>query len=316
LVSSGTPALTTWSLYNFDVGGDALKPEHRTWLDVNVLPHIGSRWETAIWLHGRASRAYDGPRREGDEYNLGLSGRRAASVQQYLTGRGLFNVHQKLSGTRATGRQITVGAQTEDELDRAVDVTMAHAVYPSIPPPPPPPPQQHRRPPIPKPPDYRKNPHAASDPPLSTHFKLRFDMAAGISGSEGLGLEFASVVIVDTEHDLACVYDLIGVSFTMSLIPGGPPISASGRGAWNHFITSAPMLVQQFGGSVHWISGSAITGSRTGLILSGVPWGVAPVIIRNLQTGTSLIPSISGSVARTWLELRFPPAPAASVGVQ
>src|SRR5262245_2222934 len=89
-----------WSLYDFGVGEADPKPEHRRWLDENLvplLPIIGAR----VRLRGVASRS--GP----TGFNQMLSEKRAAAVRDYLLARG------------ARPDQITTTAAGEADADDA-----------------------------------------------------------------------------------------------------------------------------------------------------------------------------------------------------
>ena len=83
---SGPPSLTLRDrfglLYNFDIDDSSLKKEHRDWLEQVAAP-IASCQAAEVFLKGSASRS------GGNEYNLQLSNRRAASVRKYLVDLGV-----------------------------------------------------------------------------------------------------------------------------------------------------------------------------------------------------------------------------------
>ena len=79
----GTPL--TCYLYDFDIDGATLKPEHLNWLDQlkqKVVDPTKSSGKGAaglyVWLYGNASRTGD------DAHNIGLSTRRALEVNNVV----------------------------------------------------------------------------------------------------------------------------------------------------------------------------------------------------------------------------------------
>jgi hypothetical protein len=71
----------TGLLFNFDVEGDAVKPEHERWLVANVIPLLACDQAVGS-LQGMASRSGSA------SYNLQLSQRRVENVKKLLAARG------------------------------------------------------------------------------------------------------------------------------------------------------------------------------------------------------------------------------------
>ena len=132
LVVSGPkldPATTIISvLYNFDIDGDAVKPQHREWLKEHVVPQLGNS-AVKITLRGEASRS------GSDDHNLALSNRRVRNVENFLRGSGPVSASLTVA---AFGEKDAEGRgeddKTEDEQVRAVIVTVEQSVHRLVPP--------------------------------------------------------------------------------------------------------------------------------------------------------------------------------------
>jgi hypothetical protein len=114
-------------LFNFDVEGDAVKPEHERWLEANAIPLLSC--EQAVGnLKGMASRSGT------DAYNLQLSQRRVENVKKLLAAKGTSPA--KLSalwvGEEAAALAGTADG-TEDELARSVSITVNLPPRPTTP---------------------------------------------------------------------------------------------------------------------------------------------------------------------------------------
>ena len=101
------------TLANFDIDGDELKPEHRTFLDARIVPLLRLGDDKGLSATGIAS---DGP--------PGLAERRAEAVRTYVIGRGIPEVRTWLGeSTTASGR---------DAGARAVTVQLASMYDPAL----------------------------------------------------------------------------------------------------------------------------------------------------------------------------------------
>ena len=122
------PATTIVSLlYNFDIDGDAVKPQHREWLKEHVVPQLGDS-AVKIILRGEASRS------GSDDHNLALSNRRVKNVENFLRAAGPVNASMVVSGV---GEKDAQGRgeddKTEDEQVRAVIVSVEHSAHRLVP---------------------------------------------------------------------------------------------------------------------------------------------------------------------------------------
>jgi hypothetical protein len=114
-------------LFNFDIDGDALKPQHRAWLSEHVVPQLGDP-QLKITLRGEASRT------GSDAYNLDLSRRRVAQVVSFFQANGpvLADVSTNWVGEAdAQGRG--EADNTEDELVRAVIIKVERSARRFVP---------------------------------------------------------------------------------------------------------------------------------------------------------------------------------------
>jgi hypothetical protein len=114
-------------LYNFDIDGEALKLEHRSWLTEHVVPQLGNP-SVKIGLRGEASRT------GSDAYNLALSKRRVNQVLHFLKQNGpvLATIEDTAVGEAdAAGRG--EDDNTEDEMVRAVIVKVEQSLHRLVP---------------------------------------------------------------------------------------------------------------------------------------------------------------------------------------
>ena len=80
--ADGSPDTTiSASLFNFDVDGDTVKPQHREWLTEFVVPQLGNA-KVTVTLRGESSRS------GSDAHDLELSIRRVRNVERILRGAG------------------------------------------------------------------------------------------------------------------------------------------------------------------------------------------------------------------------------------
>jgi hypothetical protein len=101
------------SLYNFDFDDAQVEPEHRTWLDENVLRYHRVVPGLRLFLRGTASRV------GAASYNRTLSEHRVESVRAYLVRQGFPPGDIDLTWT---GADLSTSQSNDDEADRAVFV--------------------------------------------------------------------------------------------------------------------------------------------------------------------------------------------------
>jgi hypothetical protein len=104
-------------LYNFDIDDASLKKEHRDWLEQVAAP-IASCQAAQIFLKGSASRT------GANDYNLQLSDRRVHEVRNFLLNQHARPDQFHLTWVGEEEAALTERDGTENELDRAVAVTV------------------------------------------------------------------------------------------------------------------------------------------------------------------------------------------------
>ena len=118
------PGMAKALLYNFDIDGADIKPEHERYLRATALPLLRDN-RGAIWMQGSASRS------GADAYNLRLSRRRVSNVESVLLRSGIT---PRQVQSDAVGEALAFGHAREDERDRAVALVILPYARP-VPPP-------------------------------------------------------------------------------------------------------------------------------------------------------------------------------------
>ncbi len=123
LTPVGSSVVCSFLVFNYNIDGNVLKPEHKEDLDKHVVPLLLNHRLHAK-LTGMASRSGD------REYNRNLSLGRVLRVKEYLKSRGI--PESKLPGPDivAAGEDLSTSLSDEDERDRAVRVTIALGIKP------------------------------------------------------------------------------------------------------------------------------------------------------------------------------------------
>jgi hypothetical protein len=201
-------------LYNFDTDWHELKTEHKLFLDGLK---VRAKAAGGIYLLGMASRS------GGDAHNLALSQRRRESVVKYVT--TLAGKTLPVEGGWA-GDQYAFGPNEDHPFDRAVILTMwtAH-------PPTPPLPKVTPIPPIVVPPPA---------PPVHRRFQIR--MMSAFCTSISIRAIFE---IEDCDVHERFKYDFRGIGPPLP----GLPVSWTGAGPWNEFVTLTPLSAGDFAGT-------------------------------------------------------------------
>jgi hypothetical protein len=132
-IPSAPPDTFAARLFNFDIDGDVLKPQHKAWLAEHVVPQLGNP-KVIIQLDGEASRSGTGPK-DDDTRNLALSRRRVANVVSFLNAGGgpiLAKVFSDGSGS-SVAKARGEAEKTEDEHFRAVLVVVQNSLERLVP---------------------------------------------------------------------------------------------------------------------------------------------------------------------------------------
>jgi hypothetical protein len=122
-VSTSPSIVCTYDLFNFNIDGNQLKPEHTKFLDEHLVPRLKSE-EVHAKLTGTTSKSGEA------EYNRQLSLSRVLRVKEYLRSRGI--PESKIPGPdiRAAGEDLSKSTSNEDEVDRAVQIIIATGIKP------------------------------------------------------------------------------------------------------------------------------------------------------------------------------------------
>ena len=113
----------TANLYNYDIDGDELKPEHKKFLRERIAEYL-IKYGYHVWLHGHTSRSGD------YAYNVGLSKRRAEGVGAYLKSLGTpdAQIQMEWDGPRSATPKVL-----EAEIDRSVSFHVQPGLTPRAP---------------------------------------------------------------------------------------------------------------------------------------------------------------------------------------
>jgi hypothetical protein len=257
------PGMLKALLYNFDVDGDAVKAEHRSFLTSQVAPLLGSD-RGHIWMQGSASRTGT------NAHNMALSRRRVQNVAQVLRSLGVLDRQMQLD---AVGEELAKFHQMEDEMDRAVALIVIPVAKDS-----------------PKP-----KPNVPPPPRVSTQFKVR--LLGALSASAGpFQVEDCFFQIADTTNNLTSFYTYSAGGAGKGLIKG-LNVSATMKGDWNPFTTNSAIRVSQFAGAARFTTAGAGPWTSNHLNMMGLPKGVSTVPpVLNIQTGFTMGIGASTSV--------------------
>lgn len=113
----------TANLYNYDIDGQELKPEHKEFLRERVANYV-VKYGYHVWLHGHTSRSGD------YVHNVGLSKRRAEGVAAYLKTLGVPDSQMQ---TNWDGPRSATPKVLEAEIDRSVSFHIQPGLTPRPP---------------------------------------------------------------------------------------------------------------------------------------------------------------------------------------
>ena len=201
---------------NFDVDGDVVKVEHQAFLAAQVVP-ILRQGDSICFLRGEASHT------GSDAHNLDLSHRRAENVRAFLVARGVSPARIR---AQFVGETMAGSFPGENADARAVSLLVARTA-----PLPPPNPQ-----PLPK--------------PLATTTQFKVRLLGGLS--RGIGpaqIEMLFFQIWAPSLSLTTFYEYLSGGFGKGR---GVALSATLKGPFNDFATSAPIATTDFGGAARY----------------------------------------------------------------
>lgn len=256
-------------LFNFDAGGDRLKPEHRRFLGTHLVPLLRKSRSTYVVVAGAAGRV--GARREHTE----VARARAIRIAAYLAGCGVPAGLLRLLPVR---RGLNLEAPGGDQWHRAAQIAIVQP------------------------------PTSIADPvslPLGRLTRRRavarnrFAIRIGVSiGSELPMMDAGFASATFQIRDFGMQPKTVVYHFAAGAIGVGAPAASKWWGKWSEFRahTDDPLQVDDFAGILE-LAGAEndpLTGS-TNLIIHGVPGG-PPVTIPNFDTGAGL--RLGGSQTR------------------
>ena len=265
------PGMIKALLYNFDIDGNNVKPEHRLFLQNEVTPLLQGD-HGHIWMQGSASKSGT------NAYNMALSRHRVHNIAIILRTAGVLDRQMQLD---AIGEEQAQAHKMEDETDRAVALVVIPVAKKS-----PPPPKK-----IPPP------------PPVSTEFKIR--LLGALAGSAGpFQVENCFFQIADTKNNLTSFYVYSAEGVGKGLIKG-LNLSATMKGPWNDFKTNSAIRVSQFDGAARFTTGGVGPWTSNHLNMMGLPKGVSTVpTVLDLSTGFTIGIGASTSVGTMILNPR------------
>ena len=227
----GGRLIATVDLYNYNIDGNLLKPEHKAHIDQKVVPVL-RKHKAHVKIIGTASQSGD------RAYNQQLSVERVLRVKNYLLAKGFSESQVPGAEMRAYGEDLSTSKSSEDERDRAVKIVLAWGTKPQ--------PiiifedivivgDRPVRLPVPRP---RPIPSG-----VSKKWKIRYLSGADASLFKMLGFSGNALLIVDTTNNLEIVCVMAGG--TVSAFPG-TPASVTLRGQWTDFATPDPHSITEF----------------------------------------------------------------------
>jgi hypothetical protein len=231
------------ALVNFDIDGDAVKAEHKVFLDAQVVPLLRLPDALCI-LRGEASHT------GSDAHNLDLSKRRAQNVLTFFASRGVFASRVRV---QFVGESLAGASLAENSEARAVSVLVARTV----------------RVPSPTPPTPTPKPVVDK----TTLFKIR--LLGALSSTAGAAqIESMFFQIWAPSLSLTTFYNYLSGGIGKSV---GPPLSVTLKGPFNDFSTTAPIRTVDFAGPARFTTAGTGPFTVNFLNMMGLPPGVATI---------------------------------------
>ena len=255
-IKDGRFIIENYLLYNYNIDGNQLKPEHKLAIHKYILPTL-IRGKTHVVIFGTASSS--GER----EYNQKLSESRVLVAKQYLQQYGFNEAQIPGNQMRAYGEDLNRVGGTENEKHRSIVIQLRHGLKrgqipvqcePLVITPEPPKPAP--TPPTPKP----AVPTPRADPLESNDWSMRY------MGGKALGVGYESLGGQMTSHEFLLRNNRTGqysfCEFTgngaVGSVPSPIPVSGSittESFEWKHFKTPSKVKHSDFSGSARWFEG-------------------------------------------------------------
>lgn len=311
-------------LWDFDVGGHALKASHKSWLEKNIIAPVRALPESdsKVWIDGTASRP------GSVVHNKRVSAWRAKAVLDFLA--------SALRGSKVTyyidwegetpAKHHHHSEHREFARDRAVQICFLLSRSPpsarSLPEPPPPIQRPELRDAGDKLFQIRLlGAYAGGGNPLKPASKMPTSLKEFRSvktWKPGLSFEAENVYfeILDpaTMRHAIYVYSGLGATYGPPL-PGIDSLSVTHVGDWNNFLVPSPHSVDEFEGSARLFQAAINAGSSKSwntFCFGGFrSWDHYLVEIQSFQTGVGIgMPSVSETIGTMKLKIpatRFAP---------
>jgi hypothetical protein len=248
-VSRDPNVVLTADLYNYNTDGNLLKDEHKEWIDTKLCPLLDG-YARHVKLIGTASKVGDA------QHNKNLSLQRARRVKNYLLSKGFMEAQVPGEEMRAAGSSLSKSKGPNDEKDRAVQIIVGlgrkwRPIFPTI--------------------VVPIEIHGGEDPdPIVIHpepglvvpepglqpseFSRTWEIKQWGEDSAGFGPKFVGGSlqhwqIRDTRNRVEVFCSAGGVGLGV-----GTPMSFTGEGPWNKFVTPVPLKITEFAGPYRWNS--------------------------------------------------------------
>ena len=258
LAGSRPDVVCIYHLYNFNIDGSVLKPEHKKFLDENLIPLLKSR-QVHAELTGTTSKSGD------RQYNRDLSLSRVLHLKDYLRSNGIPESKVPGPDIRAAGEDRSTSQVNEDELDRAVQIVVALGIKPlPIP----------RHPEIVIPVVITGDPEIVTPPPMkdptpqTENWTIReiFGTNMGV-GIPGLGMTGAGISAGGVQYHFLLVHRrkklMAQCTFAGGQLSVGPGADIGGSiteqsHKWNNFSTAPGTDFSNLEGQATWVESGTL----------------------------------------------------------
>lgn len=226
-------------LFNYNIDGNLLKPEHKDWVRKQLVPFL-AEVQYHLELQGCASASGD------SKYNEQLSLERVLLLKEFLVDECKLNESQ-VPGTRmsAIGERFADPHDDEAEQDRAVKITILPRRLSK--PIPLPRTRPHSPPDLGVPwiwPKLPELPHPGEPPGKYNHYKIRYCGGGGKAIKKGVGARYHCFEFWNQDSGEKAQFTMTGPS--VSVTAGLPVIMPSN--AWTDLTTAEPLYLEDFDG--------------------------------------------------------------------